>query len=285
MEFKFKHWLFFYCLIAIIAIFLYLDYTKINSKYFQINYLDIGQGDSILIITPENQKILIDTGLIGNLNKKFKKYISFFDKEIDLFMLTHPDSDHIGDVLNILKNYQIKQIVLPKSIQQNAEFKILLNNIKSEKIPFLFANSETDLKIGKNVFIDFLYPFKNTSTKEQNIFNNSSLVFKVVYKENSFLFSGDAEAKQEKMILQSIQNLKADIYQAGHHGSKTSSSEIFLQAIQPKITIISAEKDNSFGHPHKDVIKSLKNKGSIIYQTAEEGDITFYSDGNIYWKK
>lgn len=284
MQITHKHWLFFYFSITIFSLFLFLNYTKTSSQNLQIHYLDIGQGDATLIITPENQKILIDTGPIGNLNQKFKEYVSYFEKEIDLLILTHPDSDHIGGIFDVLKIFEIKEMVLSQNIHQNADFQRLLQIIKSKNIPTLFANQNTDLRIGKNVFIDFLYPFKNSSNQEQNSFSNSSLVLKILYGQQSFLFTGDAEIKQEKLITLSQQNIKADIYQAGHHGSKTSSSTSFLQAIQPKITIVSAAKDNSFGHPHQEILDRFKSFGIEIYQTLEEGDISLYSNGIKTWK-
>lgn len=285
MQFQKKHWLFFYSLISTLTIFLYQDYKKIHPKHLKINYLDIGQGDATLVITPQNQKILIDTGPAGNLNKTLKKYLSFFDKKIDIFILTHPDSDHIGDIPNILKSYKIQKIILPKSIHKKAEYKMLINQIQSKNIPYLFANNYTDIIIDNNIVIDFLYPFTQSTIHEQNSFHNASLVFKLIHQNNTFFFSGDAEKKQEKLIIQSLQNLQSDIYQAGHHGSKSSSTEIFLQAIQPKITIISAGKDNSFGHPHQKIIERLQKKDIKILETSKENDITFYSNGIKYWKE
>lgn len=238
-----------------------------------------------MIITPENQKILIDTGPIGKINQKFKKYFPFFDKEIDLFILTHPDSDHIGGIFDILKNYEIKRMILSQNTQNKTAFNNLLQITQQQNIPTLFANQNTDLRINQNLNIDFIYPFTQSTLTEQNSFGNPSLVFKIIYGQTSFFFSGDAEKEEENLITLTSQNLKADIYQAGHHGSKSSSSLSFLQAIQPKITIISAGKENSFGHPHQEVLDRLKQLNSAIYQTAQKGDITILSNGKNFWLK
>ncbi len=285
MKLNLKYWSLLYSLLFLFVFFFFAEYKKVYSQFLEIHYLDVGQGDASLIITPENQKILIDTGPVGNLNQKFKKYLSFFDKEIDLFILTHPDSDHIGDVFNLLKSFQIKKIALPQNFQNKTNFNLLLKEINRKNIPVLFVKQNNDLQIGQNTFIDFIYPFSNSSIQEQNEFKNSSLVFKIQYGHVSFFFSGDAEKKQEKLIVLSNFNLKSNVYQAGHHGSKSSSNQFFIQNIQPQKTVISSSKDNPFGHPHEEIILRLKKLKSEIYQTSKEGDLSFYTNGKNIWKK
>lgn len=283
MQIQFQKWLWFYVVCCFCLFFLYSDYQKISIRFLSVNYLDIGQGDATLLITPENQKILIDTGPPGSLMAKIPKFLAFFDKKIDLLILTHTDLDHIGSAFELLNNYSVRQVILPQDLKDKKEFENLLLLLEKQNIPFYFARQSQDWKIGKSVYLDFLYPLDNLSLQAQTKLENNSLIFKIIYGKTAFLFSGDAGIKEEKSLVLSQQNLQAEIYQVGHHGSKTSSSMEFLTSIQPKISIISAAKENTFGHPHPETMQRLNNLKSTIYQTAQAGDLIFYSDGQKVW--
>lgn len=270
-----KTWFYFYAFYFLSIFFCFSEYQKIANPYLQIAFLDVGQGDATLIITPEKQKILIDTGPPGTSTIKLPAFLSFFDKTIDLLILTHPDQDHIGDTLNLIQNYQIQKVILPLSLKESKFFSTFLLNLENKKIPYFFAQNEADLQIGQTTFIDFIYPQTAQAVLSFNQLSNSSLIFKLISGKTHFLFSGDAEQKEEKLALLSGKNFRSDLFQAGHHGSKTSNSELFLQNIQPKIGILSVGQDNSFGHPHPEVLKNFSNYQSQVFQTNLLGNLLF----------
>lgn len=276
-----KHWLGFYGVFFVISFFLFIEYQKISTPSLRVVFFDVGQGDSTLITTPNNQKFLIDTGLSGNLVQKLKNHFSFFGKTIDLLVLTHPDLDHTGDTFQVLENFKIKQVLLPFNAKQTPLFLNLIDVFQAHKIPLAFANHQNDLQIGKTTYLDILYPELDSSFQEFNQLSNASLVFKLVYGKNTLFFSGDAEKKEEKKILLSSQNLQADFYQVGHHGSKTSSSTEFVQAIRPQISIISVDAYNQFGHPHQEVLQTLVP--SRVLQTALNGNLYFTFNEKDFW--
>lgn len=283
MQIQFQRWLGFYVAFCFCFFFLLSDYQKISLRFLSVNYLEIGQGDATLFITPENQKILIDTGPPGSLMPKIPKFLAFFDKKIDLLILTHTDLDHLGSAFDLLNKYSVRQVLLPQDLKDKKEFENLLLLLEKQNIPFYFAHQKQDWKIGQSVYLDFLYPLDNLSLQTQTKLENNSLIFKIIYGKTAFLFSGDAGIKEEKSLVLSRQNLKSEIYQVGHHGSKNASSIEFLSAIKPQISIISAAKENAFGHPHPEALKRLNNVKSTIYQTAQTGDLIFYSDGQKAW--
>lgn len=279
MKIQTKQWLLLYLIINTLIVTLTFNYLKINHTKLKAVFIDVGQGDSALIITPQNQKILIDGGPTPNLGEKLSPYFSFFDKKIDLVILTHPDSDHLNGLIPLIENYSIQQVILPLVSKNNSPYEFFLKSLQDRNITYSFGNSQTDIQLNKDTSIDFLYPFPQSNFSNINNFSNPSLIFKIKYKEVAFLFSGDTESKEEKIALISPYSFQANLYQVGHHGSKTSSSSVFLQSIQPQIAIISSENNNKFGHPHLETLKTLEINNIKHFNTARVGDIGFYSDG------
>lgn len=253
---------------------------NVLNKQLKISFLDVGQGDAILIQTPEHKNILIDAGPDSNVTNNLGKELNFFNKTIDLFVLTHPDKDHMGGAIDVMQKYSIKYAVLTGLAPDNELYKAFLFEIKNRSIVVLLATSEQDIRIGQNEYLDIIYPLKGLNFVGQHIKdkNNTSIAARLRKRDNKswknlIMLTGDAEIIAERAILLSGQDAKADILKLGHHGSKTATSREFLNAVVPRAVVVSAGKDNSFGHPHPETMEKVK--GLENRNTMEEGDITF----------
>lgn len=239
----------------------------------QVYYLDVGQGDSTLIRTPKNQYILIDAGN-NDHGKNVVKYLKHLGvKTLDVMIATHPDADHIGGLDDVLKAFDVKQVYAPKVSNNTETFKDFLTTVKNEGRTIKTAKAGVSLEI-EGIEAEFLSPINEYGDE----LNDWSAVLKVTYKETSFLFAGDAEFAAEKDILAGDSNLKADVLKVGHHGSKTSTSKAFVDAVSPKYAIISVGK-NSYGHPDSGILTRLKNINATAYRTDKQGTVTAVSDG------
>jgi len=249
-----------------------------------VNFFDVGQGDSIFIKTPNNQKILIDGGPDNGVLAKLGKNLPFYDKEIDLMILTHPHSDHLVGLVEVLKRYKVKKIISTGVIHATPEYLAWLEEIKEQKIPLEIAIAGQVLDFGNETKMEILYPLENLAGQSVDDLNNTSIVSKLTFKNNSFLFMGDAEATAEEKLIASGADLKADILKIGHHGSKNATSESFLEKVDPQSAVISVGAKNKFGHPSGLVVNRLKREGIEILRTDERGDIKFLGDGENFVK-
>lgn len=246
-----------------------------------IHIIDVGQGDSILIQTPNNKNILVDGGTNDSehivksyLKKKKVKYI-------DYIIATHPDSDHIGGIDNIIKNFQVKSIYMPEQSTDSLDYKNLLTACSDKNLTINYLYKGDTLKIEDSIDLLVLSP-----SFIQNENNLNSIVFKLDFKDKSFLFTGDAELSNENDIINSFELEDVDFLKVGHHGSSSSTSMNFLNETTPDVAVISCGYKNQYGHPHRSTLDNLSNSGTITYRTDLSGDIVFYSDGEtIYTKK
>jgi competence protein ComEC len=245
--------------------------TKGNLK---VHFIDVGQGASQLIIGPTGKSILIDA---GNNNKE-KFIVAYLKKEkikkIDILIGTHPDADHIGGLDAVIGNFDIGKIYMPK-VQSNTDtFKDVLAAIQKKKLKVTTAKSGLTLEWETGVIVEMIAPI---GTYDDT--NDMSAVVHLTYGSNSFLFTGDAETKSEADMLKSGVNLKSDILMIGHHGSKSSTSQKFLDAVNPKYAVIQVGKDNNYGHPTAEVLKKLNDKKIKVYRNDQQGNIIFSSNG------
>lgn len=265
------------CLLFVVFIYIFPINTSAEAHFpMRVHFIDVGQGDSILIETPERQNILID----GGEPEAGPKLISYLKEnnidEIDLLIATHPDIDHIGGLNEILKTLPVKRIL--DNGQQHftktyATYRML---ILKETIPVKIAKENERISFEENLDIHIL----NAAAAEKNN-NESSIVLKVAYNEIDFLFMGDVEAKQEKKIAAKY-DVESEILKVAHHGSNSSSSLKFLKKAKPEAAIISYSKENDYGHPVKRVIKNLKKINSQIFSTAVYGNVIVETDGQNY---
>lgn len=263
--------------VGIIGSFILLIFLlfQLPDKLFHIYFLDIGQGDSILIKTPENHQILIDGGPGNKVIEELGQVLPYFDKSLDLVVLTHPDLDHLSGLVEVLKRYEVENVLLTGVDEQKADYQEFLLEILQQNIQVFVAESASDFSFGEVVF-DIIYPFQQMIGEKVKNANNSSVSIKVIYKDKVILLTGDLELEGEEELTRSGLNLKADIYKAGHHGSKTSSSLKFLQKIKPEIVVIQSGLGNNYGHPHKEVLENLEKIGvKQIHRNDLEGRIEF----------
>ena len=232
--------------------------------------IDVGQGDSCLIITPNNKKILIDGGE-GEPEVLLSYLLDRRIKTIDYILISHFDSDHCNGLIEVIKNLNVKNILISKQAYFCDEYRNIANVINSKKIKVTFIKQGDRLNIDKNVKIDIFYPPEEL---EYDDLNNNSIVAKLTYNLFSVLFTGDIEKSEENLVNKyKTQELGSDILKIAHHGSKTSSSEEFLEAVKPKIALIGVGENNKFGHPNNRVIQRLENINCKIYRTDEMGEI------------
>jgi competence protein ComEC len=249
-----------------------------ESKGLEVNFFDVGQGDAILIKTPEHQRILIDGGPDNKVVTKLGEHLPFYVKEIDLVIMTHPHADHLTGLIEVLKRYRVKKVLSTGVLHTTNEYISWLEEIKKQNIPMEIAKAGQTITFGDKTKIEILNPAEDFVGEEASSLNNTSIVFKLIFDKTSFLFTGDAEKEVEDKLISSA-DLKADVLKVAHHGSKNSTSQEFLDKVKPKIAVISVGKDNKFGHPSRLTLEKLDKAGVEIFRTDKDGDVKIVSDG------
>ena len=235
-----------------------------------IDFIDVGQADSILVRN-QDKVMLIDAGTneAGETVVNYLKNLGI--TKIDYLIGTHPHEDHIGGLDDVINNFDIGQIYMPKIETTTKTFEDVLEAIENKNLTVTAPNKGDKIELGQTVG-----EFMTEPILDKDNLNVSSLVLRLEFGNTSYLFMGDAEEENEE----TIHWPKTDVLKVGHHGSSTSSSESFLEQVQPKYAIIMAGKDNSYGLPKQETIDKLNNIGCEIYRTDEDGTIQMTSDGN-----
>ena len=249
----------------------------------EVIFFDIGQGDAVFIETPHGHQILIDGGPDSNILEKLAEEMPLGDKTIDLVILTHPEKDHLAGLLKVLERYKVEQILWTGIIRNTADYNKWQELIKKEEAKITIAESSKRIKAGR-VFLNILYPFESLEGEEFKNSNDTSIISRLIFGDNSFLFTGDAAKSVEKKILSRCEEeinclLDSDVLKVGHHGSKTSTSEEFLKEVSPKIAVISCGKNNPYQHPHSETLEIFNKYDMKVLRTDINGDIKIISDG------
>ncbi len=240
-----------------------------------VHFLDVDQGDSILIIAPSGESMLIDTS-ISKMDDVIIEYLkSVHIGKLDYLVLTHPDGDHIGSASKILEVIGADTVYMTDMTHTTKTFETLLETIDRLDITLKIPKLNEVISLG-NAKFTVLGPVEKTDNK-----NEMSIVLRMDYGETSFMFTGDAGAESEQLMLNkhSANAFKANVLKLGHHGSSSSSTKEFLLAVYPSYAIVSCGKDNSYGHPHREVVALLKELEIPYYITHESGNIIFSTDG------
>ncbi|ATD57238.1 MBL fold protein [Clostridium chauvoei] len=238
-----------------------------------VNYIDVGQGDSELIQV-SGKNILIDAGNNDDLAYNYLK--SKGVKHLDYVITTHPHSDHIGGMAKIINEFDIGTFYAPKVSTTTKVFEGMINSLNNKGIKITVPKVGEKLNIGNATTFEFLAP---NSSEYKNL-NNYSIVTKLKYGNTSFIFTGDAERLSEREILNKQLDISADVLKLGHHGSRTSTSTKFLDAVNPKYAVVSAGEGNDYGHPNNETIEKLNKRNIEILRTDKSGTIIAISDGN-----
>lgn len=249
--------------------------TTVLAGTLQVHFIDVGQGDSILVIFPSGQNILIDAGK----SSASEMIISYLKKagitSIDIFVATHPDADHIGGAVSIFKEFKIGKIIDSGYVHTTQTYEKYLNYIDQNNIPFELGRTFDKLLLDDNIEIEILSPAFTSDN------NNSSVVLYITYGEISFLLTGDAEIETENRIMSKYPDLKVTILKVAHHGSSSSTSLNFIENINPKVAVISVG-GNSYGNPSEEILNRLNSKNIDIYRTDLEGSIVISTGGKEY---
>ena len=246
----------------------------------KVVFFDIGQGDSIFIETPQGYQVLIDGGPSGKkVLEKLSKYIPFWDRTLDLIILTHPDYDHLAGLVYVLDRYDVKNILWTGAKKDTQTFNRWEEKIEKEKARIVIAKAGQKIKAGMaELFI--LYPFQGL---EQGFFekgsNESSIILKLLFGKNYFLFTGDTIKRIEQQLLEKGIDVSSQVLKVAHHGSKTSSSYNFIKMINPDVAVISVGEDNPYNHPYPTVLELLDKYDINVLRTDLIGDIKITSDG------
>ena len=244
-----------------------------DSNQMEVTYLDVGQGDATLI-AKGNFHMLIDAGN----NQKGKVVVEYLKRagvdKLDVLVGTHPDSDHIGGLDDVIKEISVETVYLPEAKKDTKTYQDVKKALKSKKLTAKMPEIGKEYIFEKNVIIRFLSPDKSYSDS-----NNASLVVQAAYGKNRFLFMGDAETEAEEQIVKRGYDISCDVLKLGHHGSYTATSQSFLKKADPVYAVISCGKDNSYGHPHAEVLARLEDEDVQVYRTDRMGTIQATSDG------
>lgn len=245
-----------------------------------VEFFDVGQGDAALIVVPTGQEILIDGGPNSLILERLGKALPFWDRDIDLVILTHPDHDHIAGLLDVLKNYHVKNILWTCVDKDGYEFREWQRLISEEKAEIFCVESGQVVKFdsNQNHNLQVLYPYNSLSGNFVKDANDTSIVLKLNFEERSFLFAGDIlEDVEEKLAAET--DLKSDVLKFPHHGSQYSASESFVAKIMPAAAVISLGKNNRYNHPSVAALELLEKYGIKIFRTDLNGNVVFETDG------
>jgi len=264
-----------FLLIINIGIF-YAIWYQTDSK-LTVSFLDVGQGDAIFIKTPDGKQILIDGGANNSILRELGKVMPFFDRSIDVVLATHTDQDHIGGLVEVLRRFEIDLLIQTNSTSSSAVYQKFTSLIKEKSILEKIIVQPEIITLGKDLEFYILFPNHDVVGWEPN---EASIVSKLRYGKNSFLFTGDAPQIIEKYLVNKYGDfLDSDVLKVGHHGSKTSSLDIFVGTVSPDYSIISAGLNNRYGHPHSEVLENLAQFSGNILKTFDSGRIVLESDG------
>lgn len=248
------------------------DYINMNNDLLKVHYLDVGQGDSIFIELPNNETMLIDAAESYQSENIINYLKNLNYQKIDYVIGTHPHTDHIGGLKDIINTFEIGKIYMPKVVSTTKTYESLLMAIKDKNLKINTAKAGTSIIDTDALKINILAPNSETYTE----LNNYSVVTKITYGTTKFLFMGDAEKLSENEIKE---NVTADIIKIGHHGSNTSSSINFIKKVNAKYGIISVGLNNKYNLPKEETITNWESSGTKIYLTSINGTIRASSDG------
>lgn len=269
----------------IILTFFGLKLIDYNKNLLKIVYLDVGQGDASLITTASRQNILIDCGPDQIILSALNRHIRWWNKQIDLVIISHDHADHWGGLIYLSKKYQINKVLLAIPPKLSNELSALLKQLASQETKIINLYAPAEIKLPDNSRLSILWPNNQQINDFIDDPNNQSLVILWQYGLNSFLWTGDLESTAENKIINNKKLSKSiNLLKIGHHGSWTASSPDWLNCWQPNLALISVGLNNKFNLPSQITIDRLKRLNIKIWRTDLDGDLVIYSNGQLVWQ-
>lgn len=266
-----------------LSVFAFSTHSTAQEKdgLLKVYFFDVGQGDAIFIEAPNGNQVLVDGGPDNKVLEKLGEAVPFYDKDIDLVILSHPHVDHLTGLIEVLNRYEVANIIEAKEEYDSPQFEMWQKMVENEGANNIEATNGTVVDLGNNVFLKILHPFRSVAGTKTTKPHDDVVVAMLEYGSIKILLTGDMEKKvEDKLVLGSVA-LDADILKIGHHGSKTSSTEKFLNAVTPQVAVIQVGK-NKYGHPTPEVLKRLEKFGIKYYRNDLDGDIRVSTDGNQF---
>jgi competence protein ComEC len=266
---------------ALAVILVWLGVASLPDGRLHVAFLDVGQGDAMLITTPRGRQILIDGGPSStSLLWEMSRHMPFWDRSLDVVVNTHPETDHLSGLPEVLSRFRVSRIVLPDVDSDTSLYAAWETAMADEGVTVTQVQAGTQLSLGDGVWGEVLHP---GGVPAGDNLNNHSVVLRITLGQVSFLLPGDIESDVERALTLNGSSLGATVLKAPHHGSNTSSSEPFLTAVDPQVTVISVGADNRFGHPAPDVLARYAEHGIPVLRTDELGTIEFVTNGERLW--
>ena len=272
--------------LLIVAILVWSVVLTMPDEKLHVSFLDVGQGDAILIQTPNGQNILIDGGPDPQkINLELSKKLPFWDRTIDLVVCTQPQADHITGLVDVLQRYKVKQALEPGVSYNSSIYEEWLRLVEDKGIEYNIARAGQEIDLGNGIKLEVLNPPASLWEGTDDDVNNNGVVLRLTWNKVSFLFTADIREEAEFELIGQRANLKSTVLKVAHHGSKTSTTSQFLAAVDPEVAVISVGEDNPFGHPSPEVMERLIDTlgEDNVYRTDEDGTIEFITDGEKLW--
>ncbi len=269
-------------LLALASAILWLALSAPASGRLTVTFLDIGQGDAILIEAPEGQRILVDGGPSGEaITAALGRNLPFYDRRIDLVVLTHPQADHLGGLPAVLENYNVRAVLADPVHTDSALYDVWTDSLRAAGVPVTPAERGQSIDLQDDAGLSVLNPAAGVTATDAAALNDTSVVLRLTMGNFSFLLTGDISVQAEAAIVRGGTDLEADVLKVAHHGSLTSTSPLFLRRVRPLLDVISVGADNRFGHPAPEVLRRLRD--DTVLRTDLSGDVTVSTDGEHLW--
>lgn len=291
-------------LVANIAVW-HAVYVENRRKYLTVAFMDVGQGDAIFIETPNGNQVVIDGGPSSKILNELGALMPWYDKTIDMLVITNPDKDHIAGFVDVLRRFRISYLLESGTKNKSLVHQTVQELVAEKNIEKIIAGRGMKFFLDEDAILTVLFPDKDVSKEKPN---DGSIVMRLKYGDTEIMLTGDAPISVEKHLISLSKfglgeskfgesktqpagpvgselesELESDILKVGHHGSKTSTSAEFLTAVDPKYAVISSGKENKYGHPSEETLATLKKRDLKILRTDELGTIVMKSDGKQFW--